>query len=66
MRNSVADLWSEFLDFGTVTFTDCVASASGSDVGTSDAIVIDIENDSGEVLTSVDIASTTEVVVTYV
>ncbi|KZT03722.1 uncharacterized protein LAESUDRAFT_814569 [Laetiporus sulphureus 93-53] len=53
-----------FADFGTVTFTNAVATeASGSTVGPDDATLIDIEQNN-KVLTSVSVSSS-EVVVTY-
>ncbi len=56
-----------FANFGTVLFTDAVAGASdGSTVGTSDATIIEIENQSGTVLTDVSIPSDSEVQIVYV
>jgi len=54
------------VDWGTVTFTDTVATGSGgTSEGAEDADVILLENSSGTVLSSVTV-SDTEVVVTYV
>ncbi|ROW17605.1 hypothetical protein VPNG_00832 [Cytospora leucostoma] len=52
-----------FADFGTITFTDATALASGSTLNPDSATTIDIEQDD-EVLTSVSVSSD-EVVVTY-
>ncbi|KAM3067233.1 hypothetical protein ACMFMG_005401 [Clarireedia jacksonii] len=53
-------------DFGTVTFTDCAAVTSETSQGLSDATTIDIQSEEGNVLTSVNIESSSEIVVTYV
>ncbi|KAF8861794.1 hypothetical protein BDZ45DRAFT_703286 [Acephala macrosclerotiorum] len=42
-----------FADFGSVTFTECVAATSSSSEGVDSAQVMDIENTDDEVLTSV-------------
>jgi len=56
-----------FADFGTVTFTDAVAKTSSETVSLADADpIILVSDESGAALTSVDIASTSEVVVSYV
>ncbi|EED17347.1 aspergillopepsin, putative [Talaromyces stipitatus ATCC 10500] len=47
-----------FANFGTVTFTNAVATHNGAGVGTSGATIIDIEQDSG-VLTSVSASGNT-------
>jgi hypothetical protein len=53
-------------DWGTVTFTDAVATGSGgTSEGPSTADVIDLESSSGSILSSVSVSSS-EVVVTYV
>lgn len=53
-----------FADFGTVTFTDAVATTSSGTQGPGDATLIDIEQN-GEVLTSSSVTDTT-VTVEYV
>jgi hypothetical protein len=55
-----------FANFGTVDFTSATAGASdGSTVGTTGADLIDIEDSSGNVLTSASTPSDSEVVVQY-
>jgi len=54
-----------FANFGTVTFTGCSASTASSSEGLGSASVIDIKQ-SSTVLTSVTIASTSELKVAYV
>jgi len=51
-----------FADFGTVTFTNCVATTAEERVGTEGATVIEI-GDSGGQMTGVDIVNNQEVVV---
>lgn len=51
-------------DFGTVTFTDAVASTSSESVGTTDATIIEIKS-GNSVVTDVTIPSSSEVQVTY-
>ncbi|MCJ1358518.1 MAG: hypothetical protein MMC33_008518 [Icmadophila ericetorum] len=56
-----------FANFGTVTFTGASAGDSaGGSVGTSGGTILDIENSSGTVITSVTIPSNSEVQVKYV
>ena len=54
-----------FADFGSVTFTGCSATKSGTKVGTSGATIIDIKQ-SNSVLTSCSVPSSSEVKCTYV
>ncbi|RAK95959.1 A4/G1 family peptidase [Aspergillus ibericus CBS 121593] len=55
------------VDFGTVTFTGAVAAvAGGSTVGLEDATIIEIEDESGQVVTDVTIDSDSSVTITYV
>jgi hypothetical protein len=51
-----------FADFGTVEFTNCVATTEESTVGVDGATVIEI-GDAGGQLTGVDIVNNEEVVV---
>jgi hypothetical protein len=51
-----------FADFGTVTFTNCVATTAEQTLGVETASIIEI-GDSGGQLTGVDIVNTNEVVV---
>lgn len=54
-----------FADFGSVTFTGCSATGSAGTVGTTGATIIDIEQ-SGKVLTSCSLPSSSSVECTYV
>ena len=54
-----------FANFGTVTFTGCVAKTASSTLSVSGATVIEIENSSGQVITDVSIPSSSSVKVTY-
>ncbi|OCL13515.1 putative aspergillopepsin-2 precursor, partial [Glonium stellatum] len=51
-------------DFGTVTFTDCVATTSSQSVGLNGATVIEIEQN-GQVVTDVTIESSSSVEIQY-
>ncbi|KAJ6024822.1 aspergillopepsin [Penicillium herquei] len=46
-----------FANFGTVTFSDAAATSGSSSVGPSGATLMDIESDSGSILTSVSTTS---------
>ncbi|PYH88607.1 hypothetical protein BO71DRAFT_365053 [Aspergillus ellipticus CBS 707.79] len=55
------------VDFGTVVFSGAVAEAAGGEsVGLDGATIIEIEDDSGEVVTDVTINSNSEVTIQYV
>jgi hypothetical protein len=54
-----------FANFGTVTFTDCVAKTSSETIGVSGATIIDIKTSSGSILTDASIPSSSEVQVVY-
>lgn len=54
-----------FANFGTVTFTDCVAKTSSETLGVSGATLIDIKTSSGSILTDASIPSSSEVQVVY-
>lgn len=54
-----------FADFGTVLFTDAVASTSSQSVGTSDATIIELKDSNGRILTDVTIPSSSEVQIVY-
>lgn len=54
-----------FADFGNMTFVNCVASTSSSSEGLTDAIIMDLDNSSGEIFTSVDLVSSSSLLVTY-
>jgi hypothetical protein len=54
-----------FADFGTVVFSNCVASTGSESVGTDGATIIEIEDSNGNVLTDVSIPSSSEVQVVY-
>lgn len=54
-----------FADFGTVTFSNCVASTGSESLGTDGATIIEIEDSNGNVLTDVSIPSSSEVTITY-
>ncbi|KAJ5946924.1 aspergillopepsin [Penicillium verhagenii] len=53
-----------FADFGTITFSSASATSGSTSVGPSSATLMDIESDSGSILTSVSVTSS-EVVVKY-
>jgi hypothetical protein len=54
-----------FANFGTVLFTNAVASTSSQSVGTDGATIIDIEDSSNNILTSVSLPSSSEVSIVY-
>ncbi|KAL3425072.1 peptidase A4 family protein [Phlyctema vagabunda] len=54
-----------FANFGTVTFSNAVASTASSSEGPGSATILDIESSAGKVLTDVTVGSST-VTVTYV
>ncbi|PSS07190.1 hypothetical protein M430DRAFT_110881 [Amorphotheca resinae ATCC 22711] len=54
-----------FADFGTVLFTDCVASTGSTSEGTSGATILDIEDSDGNILTDTTIPSSSEVKIVY-
>lgn len=54
-----------FADFGTVVFSNCVASTSSESLGTDGATIIEIQDSNGNVLTDVSLPSSSEVQVVY-
>lgn len=54
-----------FANFGTVTFTDCVARTSSETLDVSGATIIDIKTSAGTILTDASIPSSSEVQVVY-
>lgn len=54
-----------FADFGTVLFTNAVASTSSQSVGTDGASIIDIKASNGKILTDVTLPSSSQVRVVY-
>ncbi|MCJ1241241.1 hypothetical protein MMC14_009245 [Varicellaria rhodocarpa] len=52
-------------NFGTVTFTNCVAKTNSESLGTSGATIIEIESSSNQVLTGVSVPSSSQVKVVY-
>ena len=54
-----------FADFGTITFTDCMASTPSETLGVSGATIIEIEGANGQVLTDVSLPTSSEVKVVY-
>ena len=52
-------------NFGTVTFTNCVAKTPSQTLGTSGATIIEIESSSDQVLTAVSVPSSSQVKVVY-
>jgi hypothetical protein len=55
-----------FANFGTILFTDAVASTSSQSVGTDGASIIEIKDSDGNIVTDVTLPSSSEVMVVYV
>ncbi|TVY54049.1 Aspergillopepsin-2, partial [Lachnellula suecica] len=62
---SVDNALIAFADFGDVTFVNCVASTSSSSEGITDATIMDLDNSSGEIFTSVSVLSSSALYVAY-
>jgi hypothetical protein len=54
-----------FADFGKVTFANCVATTSESSEGVSTAVIMEIENTGGEVLTDTSVVDDSSFIVSY-
>lgn len=54
-----------FADFGTVLFTNAVASTSSQSVGTDDAVIIEMKDSNGNILTDVSLPSSSEIKIVY-
>lgn len=54
-----------FADFGKVTFANCVAATSESLEGVSTAVIMEIENTGGEVLTDTSVVDDSSFIVSY-
>ena len=54
-----------FADFGTVLFTNAVASTSSQSVGSDGAAIIEIKDSNGNVLTDVSLPTSSEVMIVY-
>jgi hypothetical protein len=55
-----------FANFGTVLFTDAVASTSSQTLGTDGATIVEIKDSNGNILTDVTLPSSSEVLIVYV